>query len=69
MALHPNASRWRAGDGLVKVFHFIVDESEKPQPRITDVNEAEAMANEIITVLYDSGLYKMSENRRWRKVR
>jgi hypothetical protein len=68
VALHPNASQWQAGDALVKVFHFIVDESEKPQPRITDSNEAEATANEIVAVLYDSGLYKMSEKRRWRKV-
>jgi hypothetical protein len=68
IALHPNASRWQAGDALVKVFHFIIDESEKPNSRIANLDEAEALANEIIAVLYDSGLYKMSEKRRWRKV-
>jgi len=67
VALHPNASRWRTGDALVKTFHFIIDESEKPNSRIANLDETEAMVNEIIKVLYDSGLYKMSENRRWRK--
>jgi len=67
VSLHPNSSAEQAGDALIRLFHFILDESNKPSPRITNYDATESLLNEIAKTLHSSGIYRMDDKQRWRK--